>query len=878
MELNQPKPPKLASWLLSLSVAWKFKLEAEADLDELFQIRCRNWGEAYARRLYWQDVLSIWIRRSWFEELDFTHLNTFSMFKNYMKVTLRSLKKQKSYAFINVFGLAIGLAFCALIFLYVQDELTYDQMHEKRDRLYRVELAHFDEQGNQDRSFRNGPIPLGPTLQAEVPGIEHFARIFYRQHYTKSAGEAIQELVMYSDAELLSMFSFDVLEGNPENLLPNLSSVVITESVVSKYFNNESAYGKTLRIRKNEVFEDFEVTGVIADPPSNSTLRVNMMLPIEGDNFFNPQFIDRFDMNLYQTYVLLNENVEISSLNDRLDTFTDKYHAQYQSFVRSQNGWPEDFRPFSYRLNPLPEIHLSSNSDPMYSYILSGIAIAILLIACINFMTLSIGRSSRRAKEIGMRKVIGAHRHQLMVQFWGEAFLICSISLIIGVLLAELFLPVFNVLSDKTLDFNYFENWQTLTFLVVFILFTGFIAGSYPALLLSNIKPISTLKGTLKLSGSNVFTKGLVSLQFALSVCLIVGTLVMNNQLKFIQNKDLGYNKEHVLVIPLNRINGLDLAAKMRNTIGNDANIADITATGTPLGFEGSFGYGVEHNGESFNINVFTVESNYNQFMELDIIAGRDFDPNLATDSLQSIIVNETLIERMGLTDPIGSTIPGIIQGEDPHGGAVIIGVVEDHIFAAMYQEIDPAFLTMNPAWGHNTLFIRMMPADISETIATIEHQWNEFYPEIPFNYSFLDDDLYEVYQEDERWASIVNYASSFAILIACLGLFGLVALTVSSRIKEVGIRKVLGASSIRITGLFAKEFIKLVTIGVIVAIPLAYYVMNTWLQNFAYRIDIHAGHFAIAAALVLIISLATISVQTIRAGLTNPAKTLSNE
>ncbi len=878
MELKNPTPPKLAKWLLALSVAWKFKDEAENDLDELFQIRSKNWGESYAKRLYWQDVWSIWIRRSWFEELDFTHLNTFSMFKNYLKVTLRSLKNQKVYSAINVFGLAIGLAFCSLIFLYIQDELTYNQMHQERDRVYRVEQTFFNEDGTAKYSNRNASIPLGPQLKEEIPGIENFARIFAREHYVKTNSDPIRERVLYADEELLSIFTFPAIAGNTQSMLPNINSVVITEKIATKYFGDESALGKTLSIRKNEVFEDFEVTGVVKDMPSNSTVYFEILLHIKGDNYYTQRFMDRFDMNIYRTYVILEEQVTAENLIPALDQFSDKYHGDYIAYLKERDGWDSEFRNYGYRLNPLNDLHLNSNSDPLYSYILSAIAIGILLIACINFMTLSIGRSSRRSKEVGMRKVIGAHRSQLMTQFWGEAFLICGISLLIGVLLAEAFLPIFNALSGKTLEFNYLENWSTLSILVGFIFVTGLIAGSYPAILLSNIKPVHSLKGTLKLSGSNLFTKSLVSLQFALSVTLIVSTLVMNNQLRFIQNQDLGFDKEHVVMVPLNRLDGLELADLMRNTIGNNANIIDISATGTTMGFEGSIGYGVNYNGENIPINVFTVESNYVDFFGLEIVDGRDLNSNISSDTLEAVLVNEALVERFELTDPIGQKIPSLVEGESVHGGAFIVGIVKDHKFAALYQKISPAMFSMNPAWGHGNLMIRVQPNNISQTIAEIEESWNNIVPEVPFEYSFLDEDLFAVYEEDQKWASIVNYASGFAILIACLGLFGLVTLTVTSRKKEVGIRKVLGASVLRITTLFASDFIKLVVLGLIIAAPVAYFMMNSWLQNFAYRINVDWSHYSIAGLIVIGIALFTISFQTIRAGLSNPADTLANE
>lgn len=879
--MSKPKthsPPKLAVLLLSISVAWKFKEEAENDLNELFQLRLENHGSKYARRQYWRDVLSIWSRRSWFEELDFTHLNTFSMFKNYLKVTLRSLKKQKVYTFINVFGLAIGLAFCALIFLYVQDELSYDRFHENKDRIFRVEQRYFNADGSVRHDGVNGSIPLGPTLKQDIPGIETYTRYLRHDHYIKSNKEAIRELVHYADEDIFKIFSFRFIAGDQETALVNSNSVVVTKDKALKYFGEINVLGETLKIRKEEDFEDYTITGVVEEGPNNSTFRFNLLIPVKDDIRYRPPFIDRWDMNLYQTYVLLEEQVEARGLEPTLAEFRERYDTGFNQTLRELYHIPEGQIASTYHLNPLPEIHLNSVSDPMYSYILSGIAIAILLIACINFMTLSIGRSSKRSKEIGMRKVVGAFRHQLMFQFWGEAFLICGVSMTLGIVLAEAFLPVFNFLSGKALAFNYLENWSTFAAIFGILLITGFVAGSYPAVILSNFKPVTTLKGSMKLSGSNFFTRSLVAVQFALSVMLIISTLVMKNQLQFIRAQDLGYNAEHVVYIPLNQLNGIDVANNFRNAIGSHSDIVDITATGTTVGFRGSHGYGVEHEGENKHINVFTVESNYIDFMELELVAGRNFDPNMATDTTDAVIVTETFLREFGVTDPIGKPIPMLKPDEVAHGGAIIVGVVKDHYFQSLYDEMDPAFLSMNPAWGHGNLLIRIRPENMQETIALIEDTWKAIIPEIPLNYRFLDEDMYEEYANDERWTTIINYSSWFAILIACLGLFGLVTLTISSRIKEIGIRKVLGASILQISGLFAKDFVKLIVIGVVIASPIAWYAMNKWLLNFAYHVNVGLIHFALASLIVLIIAVATISIQTIRAGRTNPAETLVNE
>lgn len=872
-------PPKLAQWLLALSVAWRFKEEAENDLDELYQIRLENWGEKYARKQYWNDVLSIWARRSWFRELEFTNLNTFAMLKNYLKVTFRTLRKQKIYSFINVFGLAIGLAFCALIYLYVQDEFSFDRFHENADRIYRAEKTMFNPDGSILRGNRNNSIPLGPSLQEQIPGIEAYTRIFNRSHYVRTSGEAINEQVYYADPELFDIFSFPFISGNPETALKNLSSVVVSEETAIKYFGTENALGKVLQIRKNDVYEDFEVTGVVENIPSNSTIRFSLLLNVQGDGFYNEQFLDNWNMNIYRTYLLLNENTDPNSLNTQLDTFFDKYHEGFSDAYKERFGLEMDARAVSYRFNPLTDIHLSSASDPMYSFILSGIALGILFIACINFMTLSIGRSSKRSKEIGMRKVVGAFRQQLMFQFWGEAFIICTISLIVGLILAESFLPVFNSLSGKSLEFSYLDNWTTLLVLIGFIVVTGFIAGSYPAVILSKVKPVVTLKGMLKLNGSNLFTKSLVVVQFSLSVWLIISTLVMRNQLEFIQNRDLGFDKEQVVVIPLDGIDGREIADQFRNTISQNTSIIDVTTMGNSLGRSGSYGYGIEHNGRSHVLNVFTIESNYSDFMGIDLVDGRIFNPDLSTDTLQAVLVNETLVTDLGLENPIGQVLPGLsIEEDDDHAGAIIVGIVRDHNFQSLYIDMQPAFFSMNPSWGYDNLMVRIQPDNMQETITLLGNTWQQFVPQIPFAYSFLDDDLQQVYQNDNRWTTIINYASFFAIMIACLGLFGLVTLTVTSRQKEVGIRKVLGASISQITTLFAKDFILLVLIGVLIASPVAWYFMNEWLTNFAYRISVNGWHFAVATVLVLIIALLTISFQTIRAGTANPVDTLMNE
>jgi putative ABC transport system permease protein len=491
-------------------------------------------------------------------------------------------------------------------------------------------------------------------------------------------------------------------------------------------------------------------------------------------------------------------------------------------------------------------------------------------------MTLAIGRSASRAREIGLRKVVGAPRTQLMRQFWSEAILLSCLALVIGIGLAELLLPVFNDLAGKTLRFDYVSNADTLLALLFLVLGTGLVAGSYPALLLSRIQPVETLKNRLKLGGANVVTRVLVVLQFTLSVFLIVSTFVMLRQLRYIQSKDLGFDKEQVVVIPLQGLDGQRVLRLFQNELGNRSDIAGVTGISNAFAW-GTYRQSFKHKGEEKAVYIYGVASNFLDVLGMDLVAGRNFDPKRVADSMHAVIINEAMARDLGWNDPVGQVVSGLFENK-PWRNPAVIGVVKDFNFRSLHNPVEPMFITLDMDNAIYFMLVRIRPGEVAGALAALRTVWEKMASEVPFTYTFLDDDLDRQYQSEQRWGRIVGYASFFAILVACLGLFGLAALTVAGRTKEIGIRKVLGASITSVATLISKDFSWLVFIGIVLAVPAASFTMSQWLQDFAYRIDIGWWVFALAGGIALLIALLTVSTQAIKVALANPVAALRYE
>ena len=804
-----------------------------------------------------------------------------TMLQSYLKIAWRNVLREKGYAFINVVGLSVGITFCVLIFLFVRDELTYDRFHEHGDRLFRVEETALRGDGSRTRGSTSGPVIVGPTLKDDVTGIERYIRFVSMNHYARSKStntDAVEEDVLFADPSVLTAFTFPLVRGNPAIALSAADQVVVTQEVARKHFGNEDPIGRILQIRLDDTFEDFVVAGVAVDPPGNSTIRFDMLVPFERLLMSNEAFREyRDSWHFYwpQTYVELAAGSSERKVEAQLPAFHRKYH-QDDIAEQKKRGQYDSTLVSTYDLVPIREIHLSGDSDPAYSYILSGIALMVLLIACINFMILSIGRSARRAREVGVRKVVGAGRRQVMAQFWGEAFLLTGIALFVGILLAIIVLPVFNELTDKQLEIGSVLTWATILTMVALVLITGIVAGGYPALVLSRFQPIETLRNRLRLGRTSGLARSLVVLQFAFTVFLITSTLIMARQLAYTRSLDLGFDKEQVVVIPTRGLDGGGIAERIRMELERNPRVVAVTASGNTLGRTGTMGTSYHIDGKQHTISVFRVDPYYVDFLGLELVAGRNFSPEVTSDSSGSVLVNEALVRDFGMENPIGKTIP-----RPPDMSAreqVIVGVVADYHFQSLYEKLGSVVLTRDPGWEFENLLVRIRPEGIPQTLDLLQNTWLEVAPDVPFRYQFLDDQMQTQYANDLRWSRIVRYSAGFAILIACMGLLGQAALSVTRRTKEIGIRKVLGATLNDVVLLVSKEFALLVLAGIVLAVPAAYVVMQRWLEDFAYRVPLSAWMFIAAGAASLVIALITVGYHAVRSGLTDPVRSLRYE
>lgn len=797
------------------------------------------------------------------------------MFRNYIKVALRALAKQKTLSFINAFGIAIGIAACALIMLFVRDEYSYDRFHTNAEQIYRLNFVRFNPDGSVRGYNPNLPIPAGPATAAEVPEVMSFVRTSNDRHFFRVGESTIEQPVLYADPGVLIDFSFPLMLGDPSSALDDPRSVVLTHSAAKKYFQDDHIVGKTIEIRLEDAYELFTVTGVARDVPGNSTIQFEALLPfqtlISGDRYRERQ--EAWDLIAFPTYLTIADDAQPQAVNTKLDALHQRYYPDEEAEQRERGVWDGTGRPQSFELQQLTDVHLATESDPQYSMILSAIGLGILLIACINFMTLAIARSATRRKEVGVRKVVGARRRQVASQFWSEAQLICVVGLVLGLILAYLFLPVFSDLSGKNLSFDFYRDWPAALMLLALLAATGLIAGAYPAVVLSGFKPTEVFRNRHRLGGSNALTRSLVVVQFTLSVFLIISTIVMHSQMHYLLNRDLGFDDENVVVVRNSGLDGREVARQLRTLLADEPTILGTAAVGNKLGYRGSSGMRFEHEGERHNVDLISIDANFLDMMDIAIAEGRDFDPTRPSDSTDAAIVNRALVDAFGLTDPVGKTIPGF-----PGGGPTIVGVTDDFNYQLLYQNVGPLMLSMRDFWGFRYTMVRVAPGNVSEATRVIADAWANVAPEIPFSFYFLDEDIRNSYQSVQRWSTIVNYASIVSLLIACLGLFGLVSLSVAGRTKEIGIRKVLGAQTSSIAATLSAGFLKLVVVGTLIAVPIGFITMRKWLESFAFRVEIGFGAFLLAAMIAAVLALLTVGYQSARAAMSDPVQSLRYE
>lgn len=797
------------------------------------------------------------------------------VFHNF-KVAWRVIQRQKAFAFINTFSLTIGLTAVTLIYLFVQDELSYDRFHAQGDRIFRVLTDDLTPEGMVEASFAYKPLPLGPALQRDYPEIVSYARLsMQNEMHIKVGEEILEEPVLFADSSMLSMFSFPLINGKPKQVLANPASVVLSKSMAMKLFNRPDPIGETVKIFMTSEFEDFVVTGIAQDVPSNSSIRFNVLVAYSELSYYD-YYKNYWRLNTDETYIELAENAGLDDVNAKI---AKAWHTYIPGEVEKVASGEEPDQ--SYRLQPLSQVHLdpgvssqSAASDPAYSYILGGIALVILLIACANFTTLSIARSSNRSKEIAVRKVIGAARNQLKYQFIGEALLMAVLAMLLALGLTWLCLDIFNELTQKEIRQEMLFTPVNLLIILGITLAVGALSGAYPAWIFSRLPILDVFRKIIKLGGGNFFSRALLCAQFALSFVLITGTLIMIDQLHYLRNKNLGFQKEGVIAISNELRRQADKLQILKNTYRNNPNVLNLSMTSAAFthgGMRSSFTF----DGNEIPYSVYRVDTDYFNTLGIPLLDGRAFDPKLVSDS-SAIIVNSAFMEAMGPEFKLGDKVPGFKNGGmlEPR----VIGVTNDYLFQSLKNAQKPCILTLKGFGRYGDLLVKVQPERKVETLRELEAAWYELAPDTPFIASFLDDDLNAQYESDERWAKIITSSAILAISIAMFGLIGLVGISVASRIKEIGIRKVLGAKLKHIFAVIFRQFRSLLLISLVLAIPVSYYLMNIWLEGFAFHINIGLmTYFSSGLGLVLLVGL-IVGAGITSAAIKNPVSSLRQE
>ncbi|MFD2935891.1 ABC transporter permease [Spirosoma flavum] len=800
------------------------------------------------------------------------------MLRNYIKIAFRNLWRNKVFSGINVIGLSVGLASCLLLFMYITHELSYDDFQQKADRIVRVTMEYSME-GRVAKIPQTG-TKVAPEFGRQFPEIESGVRMINRDAVVlKGDRQFSEKRLVYADSAFFSLFSFPLLKGNSQTALNGPNQVVLSETTAEKYFGTESPVGKPLRINTGGSFRDYSVTGVVKDCPANSQIKYDLVASFKTLPAAKKE--EWYSSN-YATYLLLRSPDAIAPLQAKIPGFM---KTQFSKDEMSPGSY------LTYTLEPLRRVHLHSdvegsfepNGDLTYIYIFGSIALLILLIACVNYVNLATSRAVERAQEVGVRKVMGAMQGQLFGQFMGESIIITSVALLLGLLLAALTLPLFNTLSDRQFSFVVWLQPKNLLMLLGVGVVVSLIAGSYPALVLARYQPIRVLKGQLKTAGAGQFRRTLIVFQFAITAFLITSTLLVRNQLTYIQHKKLGYGKDHILLLPVDRQVNEKIQA-IKSEFRQNADVQRVSlASDSPVYVEG--GYGMRGStmpeGQRKMVAGLSIDEDFVPAMSLHLVAGSNINAadmervsRTDNDSLtrSRFILNETAVKELGWTPQ-----QAIGQRLDMSGRlGEVKGVVADFHFASMKEKIGP--LALFPENGGEILLVKLSGSQLSNTLQFLESKWRTIIPDRPFAYEFMDEEFNKLYAAETRTGQIFSIFAFLSIFLACLGLFGLSAYTTAQRTKEIGVRKVLGASVISIVGLLSKDFLKLVVISILVASPLAWYAMNQWLQDFAYKITIDGWVFALSGALAVGIALLTVSFQSIKAALMNPVKSLRSE
>ena len=787
------------------------------------------------------------------------------MFKNYLKIALRSLLKYKIYSIINIFGLSVGMACCILIMLFIRDELNYDKFHKNVDQIFRV-VVESRYKARPDH-FAHTPAPLAPALLNEFPEVVNAVRFASRHEELIAYKDKHfwEKTLMLADPSIFEVFTFQLVRGDPATALTDPNSIVITQRTAKKYFGDEDPIEKILKIG-DEWAKDYRVSGILKNIPSNSQLQFDFLI-----SFANQKGNISWGQWNYSTYIQIRPNYPSYQLENKLPNLTGKYLNE------------EARAGTIFHLQPLTRIHLHSslrndlptNRKLSHLYIFSGIALLILMLACINFVNLVTARSTIREKEVGLRKVVGANRSQLILQFLGEAVLLSFFAFLLSFIFVEILLPIFNIISGKEMTFYLIHDFPFMITLIGLMFIVGILSGSYPAFVISRFQPVSILRkgfGEKTSVYPSISRKCLVVAQFAISIMFLFSTALMHQQLRYIRNKNLGYDKEHLVVLPIYYRDVQPKHELLKSEIMQSPLIVNATKTSylpsQLVNFQNIWWEGLP--GKNKMIHWISVDHDFIQTVGLRIKAGRNFSGEYPPDQRGAYILNEAAVEMIGWESPVGKQFEIVDRGE-------VIGIINNFHFQSLHQKIQPLVLYIYPE-NFRYMLVRIRAENISKSLQFLKQKWEELFPGRLFEFSFFDEDFDRIYKSETRLAKTFNYITGLAILIACLGLFGLASFTTLRRTKEIGIRKVLGASVSGIVILLSKDFLKWVLVANLIAWPLAYFAMNKWLQNFAYRTNIGLSIFLLAAALVFVTALLTIILQAIKAALANPVDSLRYE
>lgn len=813
------------------------------------------------------------------------------MLKNIFKISFRNLWKNKGYSAINIFGLAVGLATCLLITLYIMDELGYDAHFKKASQIFRINTDI--RIGGANMHFTQTSDMMGPLLKKDYPQVEEYTRIYTNEgdKLVKKENEYINEkMIAYVDSTFFTVFSLPAIDGNTNTALNEPNTVVITESTAYKYFKTTHVLGKMIEIKNRELIIPYKITAVIKDIPANTHFNFDFLLSMKNANYTWGQLTS----HNFHTYLLLNRGNDQYNFQKGLDNYILKYvlpEAKKFMHIKSMDEFKKAGNAIEYSLLPLTKIHLYSDysyeiSAPgsiQYIYIFASVALFILLIACINFMNLSTARSASRAKEIGIRKVLGTYRNTLIVQFLVESIITAFISLLIALGITWFALPLFNSIAAKTLSFTDLINSNLLPLILILPVLVGLLAGIYPALFLSNFKPIDVLKG----NANSGFKKSnlrnvLVIFQFTTSIILIFATIIVYQQLYYIQHTKLGFNKEQVLVIDgtyaLNKNAAvfknevLSFKGVQSGTLSSFLPVNNSSRTDNTYSKEA-----VMNSKNGIDMQTWTIDYDYLKTMGMEIIRGRAFSKEFGTDST-ALLITETTEKLMGYQDAIGKKlyVPSNNPGDNSMVSYDIIGIIKDFHFESLRQNIGPLCMKLGNSTGLASF--KITTENPQQLISQIGNKWKTMAPGLPFSYRFLNDSFNEMYLSEQRAGTIAIVFSIIAVMIACFGLFGLVTYMAEQRTKEIGIRKVLGATVSNVVTLLSKDFLILVLIACVFALPVAWWAMNEWLQDFAYRMSISWWVFVVSGLLAFIIALITVSFKAIKAARSNPIKSLRTE